>query len=178
MFSRMMSAGERLTQGTSFTEDDLRLLETLANQAAAALENGQLEQSLAELSRLKEELRHQAYHDPLTGLGNRSLFAEQVDARLARPGPGLLPVVLFIDLDDFKVINDTFGHQEGDVVLRTVARRLVALIRDEDTAGRFGGVEFTLLCEGTDARGAELVAERVAAEIETPITLSDGSAAS
>src|SRR5258707_14752497 len=104
----------RLTEGTSFTDDDLRLLETLANQAAAALENGQLEQSLAELSRLKEELRHQAYHDPLTGLANRSLFAEQVNARLVKPGPGLLPVVLFIDLDDFKVVNDSLGHIAGD----------------------------------------------------------------
>ena len=62
-----------------FSEDDLRLLETLANQAAVALENGHLEQSLAELSRLKEQLRYQAYHDPLTGLANRTLFLEQVD---------------------------------------------------------------------------------------------------
>ncbi|HEY7971138.1 MAG TPA: GAF domain-containing protein, partial [Candidatus Limnocylindrales bacterium] len=70
--------GNRLTEGTTFSDDDLRLLETLANQAAVALENGQLEQSLAELSRLKEQLRYQAYHDPLTGLANRSLFVEQV----------------------------------------------------------------------------------------------------
>ena len=76
----------RLTEGTTFADDDLRLLETLANQAAVALENGQLEQSLAELSRLKEQLRYQAYHDPLTGLANRSLFAEQVDARARGAG--------------------------------------------------------------------------------------------
>ena len=69
-----MLIANRLTEGTTFVDDDLRLLETLANQAAVALENGQLEQSLAELSRLKEELRYQAYHDPLTGLANRSLF--------------------------------------------------------------------------------------------------------
>ena len=87
-----MVVANRLTEGTTFTDDDLRLLETLANQAAVALENGQLEQSLAELSRLKEQLRFQAYHDPLTGLANRSLFAEQVNAALAvarrRPGAG------------------------------------------------------------------------------------------
>ena len=76
-----MVVANRLTEGTTFTDDDLRLLETLANQAAVALENGQLEQSLAELSRLKEQLRFQAYHDPLTGLANRSLFAEQVERR-------------------------------------------------------------------------------------------------
>ena len=68
----------RLTEGTMFSDDDLRLLETLANQAAVALENGHLEQSLAELSRLKEQLRYQAYHDPLTGLPNRTLFLEKV----------------------------------------------------------------------------------------------------
>ena len=84
-----MTVANRLTEGTSFDGEDLRLLETLANQAAVALENGQLEQSLAELSRLKEQLRHQAYHDPLTGLANRAMFAEQVDAQLAARQPGL-----------------------------------------------------------------------------------------
>ena len=73
-----LTIANRLTEGTKFEDDDLRLLETLANQAAVALENGQLEQSLAELGRLKDELRHQAYHDPLTDLPNRSMFAEQV----------------------------------------------------------------------------------------------------
>ena len=84
-----MVVANRLTEGTTFSDDDLRLLETLANQAAVALENGQLEQSLAELSRLKEQLRFQAYHDPLTGLANRSLFAEQVErATLESPDAG------------------------------------------------------------------------------------------
>ena len=82
-----MIVANRLTEGTTFDGDDLRLLETLANQAAVALENGQLEQSLAELSRLKEQLRHQAYHDPLTGLANRALFVEQVDAQLGARRP-------------------------------------------------------------------------------------------
>ena len=72
----MFTVANRLTEGTAFGSDDLLLLETIANQAAVALENGQLEQSLAELSRLKEQLRHQAYHDPLTGLPNRVSFAE------------------------------------------------------------------------------------------------------
>ncbi len=72
----MLTVANRLTEGTAFGSDDLLLLETIANQAAVALENGQLEQSLAELSRLKEQLRHQAYHDPLTELPNRVAFAE------------------------------------------------------------------------------------------------------
>ena len=103
----------RLTEGTTFSEDDLRLLETLANQAAVALENGHLEQSLAELSRLKEELRFQAYHDPLTGLANRMLFLERAEERLDRIGQEGMPVLLFLDLDDFKIVNDTWATPPG-----------------------------------------------------------------
>src|SRR5204862_5590878 len=121
--------GNRLTEGTTFSDDDLRLMETLANQAAVALENGQLEQSLAELSRLKEQLRYQAYHDPLTGLANRSLFLDQVNERIAVRREGLVPVVLFIDLDDFKVVNDTLGHTAGDRLLVAVADRVRGCVR-------------------------------------------------
>jgi diguanylate cyclase (GGDEF)-like protein len=164
--------GNRLTQGTSFTEDDLRLLETLANQAAAALENGQLEQSLAELSRLKEELRHQAYHDPLTGLGNRSLFAEQVDARLARPGPGLLPVVLFIDLDDFKVVNDSLGHVAGDRLLVAVADRVRNCVRSGDVAARLGGDEFAILLDDVaDLNRTLSVCKRLLEALKVPVPI-------
>jgi diguanylate cyclase (GGDEF)-like protein len=164
--------GNRLTQGTSFTDDDLRLLETLANQAAAALENGQLEQSLAELSRLKEELRHQAYHDPLTGLGNRSLFAEQVNARLAHPGPGLLPVVLFIDLDDFKVVNDSLGHVAGDRLLVAVADRVRNSIRSGDVAARLGGDEFAILLDDVADLNRTLgVSRRLLDALKVPVPI-------
>ncbi len=84
----LLTVANRLTEGTTFGTDDLRLLETLANQAAVALENGQLEQSLAELSRLKEQLRYQAYHDPLTDMPNRALFTEGATARIAGQLPG------------------------------------------------------------------------------------------
>jgi diguanylate cyclase (GGDEF)-like protein len=164
--------GNRLTQGTSFTEDDLRLLETLANQAAAALENGQLEQSLAELSRLKEELRHQAYHDPLTGLANRSLFAEQVNARLVKPGPGLLPVVLFIDLDDFKVVNDSLGHVAGDRLLVAVADRVRNCVRSGDVAARLGGDEFAILLDDVaDLNRTLSVCKRLLEALKVPVPI-------
>ena len=140
-----MTVANRLTEGTTFDDDDLRLLETLANQAAVALENGQLEQSLAELSRLKEQLRHQAYHDPLTGLANRAMFAEQVDAQLGARRPGLDTVVLFLDLDDFKIVNDTLGHAAGDRLLRVVAERINGCVRADDLAARLGGDEFAVL---------------------------------
>ncbi|HXI81195.1 MAG TPA: EAL domain-containing protein [Verrucomicrobiae bacterium] len=164
--------GNRLTQGTSFTEDDLRLLETLANQAAAALENGQLEQSLAELSRLKEELRHQAYHDPLTGLGNRSLFTEQVNSRIANPGPGLLPVVLFVDLDDFKVVNDSLGHVAGDRLLVAVADRVRNCVRSGDVAARLGGDEFAILLDDVaDLNRALAVCKRLLEALKVPVPI-------
>ena len=153
-----MIIANRLTEGTTFGDDDLRLLETLANQSAVALENGQLEQSLSELSRLKEELRYQAYHDPLTGLANRSLFASRVDAALVSVGgpnaldaavgaePGAnLPVVLFLDLDNFKDVNDSMGHAAGDRLLVAVAERVRSCIRSQDLAARLGGDEFAVL---------------------------------
>ncbi len=152
----------RLTEGTSFTDDDLRLLETLANQAAVALENGQLEQSLAELSRLKEQLRHQAHHDPLTGLANRTLFGQQVDERLLEPRAGSLAVVLFLDLDDFKVVNDTLGHAAGDRLLVAVAERLRSCVAADDMAARLGGDEFAILLEDDAGLGHALdVAHRI-----------------
>jgi diguanylate cyclase (GGDEF)-like protein len=144
----MLTIVNRLTEGTTFSADDLRLLETLANQAAVALENGQLEQSLAELSRLKEQLRYQAYHDPLTDLPNRALFVEQVAARLSAPrDDGVMPVVLLFDLDDFKVVNDTLGHAAGDELLVVVAERIRTCVRDDDLAARLGGDEFAILLD-------------------------------
>ncbi len=159
-----MVIANRLTEGTTFSDDDLRLLETLANQAAVALENGQLEQSLAELSRLKEQLRFQAYHDPLTGLANRSLFAEQVNLALEGPRSGRVPVVLFLDLDNFKDVNDALGHPAGDRLLTAVAERVGSCIRTGDMAARLGGDEFAVLLLDDPELGAALtVATRLIA---------------
>ena len=160
----------RLTEGTTFSEDDLRLLETLANQAAVALENGQLEQSLAELSRLKEELRFQAYHDPLTGLANRMLFIERVDQQLAARGPDDMPVLLFLDLDDFKIVNDTLGHAAGDRLLVEIADRLREVLRPGDVAARLGGDEFAILLDdGPELDHAVGVADRVIEALKAPV---------
>jgi diguanylate cyclase (GGDEF)-like protein len=151
-----ISIVNRLGEGSRFGEDDLRLLETVANQAAIALENGQLEQSLAELSRLKEQLRHQAYHDALTGLANRPLFVEEVERRLER-GREMAshPVVAFLDLDDFKIVNDTLGHAIGDELLQEVAERIRNQTRPGDLAARFGGDEFAILmAEGATVNDA------------------------
>jgi diguanylate cyclase (GGDEF)-like protein len=164
----------RLGEGSRFEADDLRLLETVANQAAVALENGQLEQSLHELSRLKEQLRHQAYHDSLTGLGNRALFVEEVERRLAGPrDPAAPPCIVFLDLDDFKVVNDTFGHPAGDALLVDVAERIGAELRDGDLLARFGGDEFAVLPRnGATVEDTMALTERIIVSLELPFPVA------
>jgi diguanylate cyclase (GGDEF)-like protein len=167
-----MTIANRLTEGTTFDDDDLRLLETLANQAAVALENGQLEQSLAELGRLKEQLRYQAYHDPLTGLANRAMFADHVDRQLVAVGPDRIVAVLFLDLDDFKLVNDTLGHAAGDRLLGAVAERIKGCIRSDDLAARLGGDEFALLLLDEDGLGrASAVANRIIEALQVPFQI-------
>jgi diguanylate cyclase (GGDEF)-like protein len=152
-----MMIANRITEGTSFLEEDLKLLETLANQAGVALENGQLEQSLTELSRLKEQLRFQAYHDPLTGLANRSLFIDRVQELLEHRDAQETPVVLFLDLDNFKVVNDTLGHAVGDKLLVAVADRLRDCMREGDLVARLGGDEFAVLMSDTSSLNRAVV---------------------
>ncbi len=171
-----ITIANRLTEATRFQNDDLRLLEMVANQAAIALENGRLEQSLTELSNLKEQLRHQAYHDSLTGLPNRAMFIERIDARLAEPPrtDGTTPVVLFLDLDDFKVVNDTLGHQAGDRLLVAVAERIESCLRSGDLAARLGGDEFAVLLE--DSPGLEralTVAQRILDVLRAPFVIEE-----
>ena len=163
----------RLGEGTSFEPDDLRLLETVANQAAVALENGQLEQSLHELSRLKEELRHQAFHDSLTGLPNRPAFVNEVEMRISLAGEtDEPPVVAFLDLDDFKVVNDTQGHAAGDELLIGVAERIVEQLRPGDMVARFGGDEFALLpIAGSSVADALAIAQRIITSLELPFQI-------
>jgi diguanylate cyclase (GGDEF)-like protein len=170
-----LTVANRLTEGTSFQVDDLRLLEMVATQAATALENGRLEQSLAELSRLKEQLRHQAYHDSLTGLPNRAMFAEQIDARLQNRAPGgTIPVVLFLDLDDFKAVNDTLGHAAGDRLLVSVAERIAGAVRSDDVAARLGGDEFAVLIDDeADLRHALAIGNRILDVLRAPFPVED-----
>jgi diguanylate cyclase (GGDEF)-like protein len=167
----LMIVASRTGAVTSFTLDDLQLFETVANHAATALENGQLERSLAQLSSLKEELRFQAYHDPLTGLANRALFIEQVD-RLLNDQPEDLPVVLFVDVDDFKMVNDSFGHGTGDALLVEIGQRLRGCVRNDDMAARLGGDEFgILLVDDAKLSRAQGIAERIIAALQTPFVI-------
>ncbi|HEX2221066.1 MAG TPA: EAL domain-containing protein [Candidatus Limnocylindria bacterium] len=117
---------------------------------------------ITDRQQLEEQLRHQAFHDALTGLANRALFADRVDHALHRAGRHPSSVaVLFLDLDDFKTVNDSLGHEAGDELLRAVADRLRRALREGDTAARLGGDEFAILLEEVDSEGAAEVADRV-----------------
>src|SRR3954453_6827047 len=168
--------GGRIGDVTTFTSRDLALLDTFARHVATSLERGRLEENLRQVTDLKEQLRHQALHDPLTGLPNRTLFLDRVRHAVDTAGrSGIWPAVLYLDLDGFKPVNDTFGHEAGDVLLRTVADRLRGCLRPADTAARLGGDEFVVLLNGPiDRFGVDRVIDRVRAQLDVPVLLGDG----
>jgi diguanylate cyclase (GGDEF)-like protein/PAS domain S-box-containing protein len=123
---------------------------------------------------IEEQLTQQAFHDPLTGLPNRAHFVSQLNDALGRRryhAKGA--AVLFLDLDDFKIVNDSLGHVEGDHLLRQVSARLVEAIRPADLAARFGGDEFALLLDDVDEDGAIAVATRAMDALSRPFELTD-----
>ena len=111
----------------------------------------------------EHQLESQALHDPLTGLANRVLFADRVEQAIVRANRSKRPpAVLYIDIDDFKRINDTQGHAAGDQVLVQVAQRIKRTIRGEDTAARLGGDEFSVLIDETATEGEAVTAGKQA----------------
>ena len=123
---------------------------------------------------LEDQLRHQAFHDALTGLSNRALFLDRVEHALARirRSDSPIPAVAFIDLDDFKLVNDSLGHGAGDELLRAVADRLRGCLRSGDTPARLGGDEFAVLLEDApDTRAVVEVAERILDALHAPIVV-------
>jgi diguanylate cyclase (GGDEF)-like protein len=156
-------------QPAFFDERRVRLAQTLAAEAGMALEN----------ARLYEELRHQAFHDSLTGLANRALFRDRVEHAVARRPvgePGLV-AVLFLDLDDFKTVNESLGHVGGDQLLAAVGERIRACLRASDTAARLGGDEFAILLEDLrDESEATHVAQRVIDALRPPIRIGSTAA--
>jgi diguanylate cyclase (GGDEF)-like protein/PAS domain S-box-containing protein len=129
---------------------------------------------LTESKQVEQELVRLAFHDTLTGLPNRALFADRLQQAVARAERLQEPLaVMFLDLDNFKVVNDSIGHEAGDRLLVTVAERLRACMRAEDTVARFGGDELAILIEGVADRGEVLaMAERIAEMFRTPIGLA------
>jgi diguanylate cyclase (GGDEF)-like protein/PAS domain S-box-containing protein len=129
---------------------------------------------VSERKALEQQLAHQAFHDPLTDLANRALFQDRVDQALARARrTGGALAVVFLDLDDFKNVNDSLGHQAGDLLLVEVAERLVDAVRASDTVARLGGDEFAILLEDVSEIEIRHLAERIGAAIRAPIKLDE-----
>jgi diguanylate cyclase (GGDEF)-like protein/PAS domain S-box-containing protein len=127
---------------------------------------------ITEARAFQEQLRFDATHDALTGLANRTLFHARMAEAAAQPGAGPVAGVLAVDLDDFKIINDTLGHHVGDRVLATTADRLRGCVRaDSDMVARLGGDEFAVILTGTTPAEAAATAERIVAALTEPVTI-------
>ncbi len=143
-----------------FSTEDIKLFETLANNTSVALANDRLGHTVWRMKELQRELQHQASHDPLTDLANRLLFAERVSEALERDPDSVS--VIFIDINDFKTINDTLGHAAGDELLVAISRRLRDCVRPSDTLARLGGDEFAIMLERTASQEEAIqVTERI-----------------
>lgn len=141
------------------------------------IELNALASSLVQASEVLHQTRKLAQHDPLTGLANRNLLMEILDFQInfAKRSESSV-ALLYIDLDGFKAINDTLGHQAGDQVLAAMARRMKLMVRASDCAARLGGDEFVIALSDTDAHGAETLAKRLIAELSLPVETAGGPA--
>jgi len=134
---------------------------------------GQIE-DITERRQLSDELALHAVTDPLTGLPNRTLFMERLETALHRvEASGQLVALMFLDLDRFKLVNDGIGHDAGDRLLRRVGQRLQGALRSSDVLARFGGDEFTILCEVSGPEEVDVVVARIRASMATPVAEPD-----
>jgi diguanylate cyclase (GGDEF)-like protein len=156
------------------TDERIEALELLAAEAGAAIDAAR---SHTEVARMKDQMAHRAYHDSLTGLPNRAQFTERLEAACANRGPEPRVALMFLDLDGFKKVNDTLGHDRGNDLLVGAAQRLRRVVPTDALVARLGGDEFTVLFEHFDAFGdVEHTAERIRAAISAPFSL-DGEPA-
>jgi diguanylate cyclase (GGDEF)-like protein len=154
----------REKDGVIYNLEDLKIFETLGNHASVAFANG----------RLVERLRHDSLHDALTGLGNRALFQEAMEEVAADFPPDGLAAVMLLDLDRFKEVNDTLGHESGDRLLQQIALRLVQILGERGPICRLGGDEFAILLPNLEHIGeAGEIAHSVLAALEQPFAVGD-----
>lgn len=174
-----LTSGERLIgvlsinaqPGRTYTQRDLRALKSFGEQAGIAIAKAEAYEATRKI-RLQGQT--QAMHDPLTGLPNRTLLLDRVGNALARRRPPDRAVVLmFLDLDDFKRVNDSLGHTAGDEVLVAFAERLRSSVRAGDSVGHFGGDEFAILLEASDSEEAIGAANRILGDLQKPFLLED-----
>lgn len=160
-----------------FLDDEIRVLELLGDQAAIAIQNANLyeqaQQEIADRKKAEKAIKHLANHDALTGLPNRRLFNERINLEIARSQRNkLLFSVMLFDLDQLKAVNDSYGHNVGDMLLQAVAQRLLGLLRKSDTIARMGGDEFLLILpEMKQIEDAVLTADRILSALSTPFHL-------
>jgi diguanylate cyclase (GGDEF)-like protein len=129
---------------------------------------------VTEIRALQTQLAQQATQDPLTGLANRRLLSELLDRALRRASrTGTTISVAFLDLDNFKAVNDLHGHDAGDTVLRTTATRLQTAVRDADVVARYGGDEFVIIYETSDDLASNHLAQRITDALDLPIDITD-----
>jgi diguanylate cyclase (GGDEF)-like protein/PAS domain S-box-containing protein len=144
----------------AFGDEEGSFLQAVANVLAIAFSR----------LRLEERIRHQALHDPLTGLANRALCRDRIETALAlSERAGSAAAVLFIDLDNFKRVNDVFGHAAGDSLLIGLAQRMSATVRPADTVARLGGDEFVVVCQDVDERTALALGWRLSTAVQEPL---------
>ena len=132
---------------------------------------------ISERKAFEDQLAHQAFHDPVTKLANRALFSDRVEHALMRASRNIPEIaVMFVDLDDFKTVNDSLGHAAGDEVLRAVGERLKSAVRPTDTVARFGGDEFAVLLDGvTGSEDAADAAARILRALDIPVEIEGKS---
>uniref|UniRef100_UPI0025CDD803 putative bifunctional diguanylate cyclase/phosphodiesterase n=1 Tax=uncultured Thiodictyon sp. TaxID=1846217 RepID=UPI0025CDD803 len=180
-FLRRVLASHEVTAATEWrlrhADGSWRDIETLATNLTEDRSVGGVvlnSRDVTERRRLEQRLRQLAFQDPLTGLANRTLFRDRVEHALIRAARSQGSVtLLYLDLDDFKAINDSLGHAAGDTLLQIVAERLHECARDSDTVARLGGDELAILVEEVLPQGAAVVlAERIAARLAEPIALA------
>jgi diguanylate cyclase (GGDEF)-like protein len=147
---------ERLGVGASFEEDEFELVQLFAGQASIALQNAEVHL----------DARRRAQTDVLTGLLNHGTFGQQLESLIGTGEPFSL---VMLDLDHFKPVNDSMGHQAGDLLLRQVAEAIVSASRDSDRIFRYGGDEFALLLPGTEGDEVGPIAERVRAAVKSVV---------
>lgn len=181
----MLSFSSLETRDAPFNNGEIELLQLMADWVGGEIERENtriaLEKQQKTLLEVNEKLEKLATHDPLTGLKNRRAFAEKLDEEWSRARRYGTPLsIVMLDVDKFKLYNDSFGHPAGDEVLRRVARVLGGAVRVTDFLARYGGEEFVLILPNTDADGAMILAQRLRAQIENatwkerPVTASLG----
>jgi diguanylate cyclase (GGDEF)-like protein/PAS domain S-box-containing protein len=181
------AAGDSGGVGTGFVDTDIRMqhssggIRWVEMRISGRVESVGIEgwvvnfREVTDRKLFEDELRRQASTDPLTGLLNRTAFSERLAAATVSIDPGAPPAVLFVDVDDFKTVNDTLGHGAGDDLLVTVAGRLTADVRADDVVARLGGDEFAVLLTFADGERLRNVADRLLSSLRAPMELAGSS---